>query len=304
MRISTAYAFQRTQEEIVNRQQKIATTQDQLSTGLRVLKPSDDPYAAAQAERSRSFQAQIEIERRSASFAKSMLDPIDNALGDATNVLSDVRTKITSAGNALLSMSDRKSLATDLLQMRSELLGVANRGDGAGGFLFGGQGTRTAPFVDNGTVSFSAQPGSQSTGRELKVDLSVNGAAIFTDVPGASGNINIFSVIDTAVAALQDASIPSTSLAGSMQPMLGQVDQGMDGVLGARSRIGETLSALDDHQSYLDASEIASKTYNSAISEMDPAKAISDLNAQRTALDAILKTYSQVSGMTLFSYLR
>ena len=38
--------------------------------------------------------------------------------------------------------------------------------------------------------------------------------------------------------------------------------------------------------------------------KIDPAKAISDLNAQRTALDAILKTYSEISGMTLFSYLR
>lgn len=304
MRVSTAYAFQRTQEEIQTRQAKIAQSQDQLSSGTRVLKPSDDPYAASQAERARSYQARIDIERRSANYATSMLGPIEGALGDAGNVLQDVHAKMLSGSSAALSMSDRNSIAIELKQMRSELLGVANRSDGAGGYLFGGQGSRVPPFKDGPTVTYNAQAGSQTTGLDAKSELSVNGATAFTDIPGSSGNLNIFSVIDAAVTALQDSTISSGTLAVSLQPIVAQVDQGLDGTLAARAKAGEGLRMLENHQQFLDSSELASKTYNSAISEIDPAKAISDLNSQRTALDAILKTYSQTSSMTLFSYLR
>ena len=55
---------------------------------------------------------------------------------------------VLAAGNPSYSDAERADLAQTLRGLRDQLLSVANRGDGAGGYLFGGQGTSEPPFVD------------------------------------------------------------------------------------------------------------------------------------------------------------
>lgn len=304
MRVSTAFAYARTQEEILNRQASLAKAQDQLSTGMRVQTPSDDPYAAAQAERARSTQVHIEIDRRSSSFARSSLGSLEGALGNAGDVLQQVRETVLTAGNGVQSMSDRAAIAAQLKQMRSELLGVANRSDSSGGYLFGGQGSRIAPFVDGAVVQYQAQAGNQYTGQSLQAETAIDGGATFTSVPGASGNLNIFSVIDSAITALQDPTINSGSLALVLQPTVVQLDQGLDVTFLQRAKVGERLRQLDVNDQNLSAAEVTSKAYSAEITEVDYAKAITEVNAQQTNLQAVMKTYVQVSNLSLFNFIR
>jgi flagellar hook-associated protein 3 FlgL len=307
MRVGTAFAFARTQEELSNRQARLAQSQDQLSSGLRIQKPSDDPYAAAQSERARSLQAKIEIDRRALNFSNSMLASIEGALGNSGDVLQEIRTQINSAGNAVLSMGDRSSIAQQLTQLRSELLGVANRGDGGGGFLFGGQGSRLPPFTDGAPVQFQPQSGIQTNGSSFAGALAIDGAASFTSVQGSlpgQPNINIFSVIDSAIVMLKDSSITSSGLTTALQPVTAGIDQGLDGLLSQRSMVGERMRALDNHAEFLDDSELRSKAYSAELTEVDMAEAISAFTTQKTALEALMQTYAQISSLSLFNYIR
>jgi flagellar hook-associated protein 3 FlgL len=307
MRVGTAFAFARTQEELSNRQARLAQSQDQLSSGLRIQKPSDDPYAAAQSERARSLQAKIEIDRRALNFSNSMLASIEGALGNSGDVLQEIRTQINSAGNAVLSMGDRSSIAQQLTQLRSELLGVANRGDGGGGFLFGGQGSRLPPFTDGAPVQFQPQSGIQTNGSSFAGALAIDGAASFTSVQGSlpgQPNINIFSVIDSAIVMLKDSSITSSGLTAALQPVTAGIDQGLDGLLSQRSMVGERMRALDNHAEFLDDSELRSKAYSAELTEVDMAEAISAFTTQKTALEALMQTYAQISSLSLFNYIR
>jgi flagellar hook-associated protein 3 FlgL len=307
MRVSTAFAFARTQEELSNRQARLVQSQDQLSSGLRVQKPSDDPYAAAQIERARSLQAKIELDRRALNFSNSMLASIEGALGNGGDVLQEVRTQLSGAGNGVLNMNDRNSIAQQLTQLRSELIGVANRSDGGGGFLFAGQGSSLPPFIDGTPVQFQPQSGNLNNGSSFVGALAIDGAASFTSVqssmPGQS-NINIFSVIDSAITILKDSSISSSSLSAALQPVTAGIDQGLDGLLSQRSMVGERMRALDNHAQFLDDSELRSKAYSAELSEVDMAEAISTFNSQKTALEALMQTYSQISRLSLFNYIR
>jgi flagellar hook-associated protein 3 FlgL len=307
MRVGTAFAFARTQEELSNRQARLAQSQDQLSSGLRIQKPSDDPYAAAQSERARSLQAKIEIDRRALNFSNSMLASIEGALGNSGDVLQEIRTQINSAGNGVLNMNDRSSIAQQLTQLRSELLGVANRGDGGGGFLFGGQGSRLPPFIDGTPVQFQPQSGIQTNGSSFAGALAIDGAASFTSVQSSmpsQPNVNIFSVVDSAIAMLKDSSITSSALTTALQPVTADIDQGLDGLLSQRSMVGERMRALDNHAEFLDDSELRSKAYSSELTEVDMAEAISAFTTQKTALEALMQTYAQISNLSLFNYIR
>ena len=84
----------------------------------------------------------------------------EGALGDAGELLQQAREALVAAGNASYSDAERAGVAEQLEGIRQQLLAIANRGDGAGGFLFGGQGSSPPPFVDaTGGVLFRGTAG-------------------------------------------------------------------------------------------------------------------------------------------------
>ncbi|MEO6032578.1 MAG: flagellar hook-associated protein FlgL, partial [Burkholderiaceae bacterium] len=102
----------------------------------------------------------------------------ESALGDANDLLQSVREKLVAAGNASYSDADRLSLVDELSEMRKQLLAVANRTDGAGTYLFGGQGANQAPFVDAaGGVQFVGTSGQVQAASGEALPLTVDGQA-------------------------------------------------------------------------------------------------------------------------------
>src|SRR5689334_3577647 len=139
MRISTANAYDASIEELQQRQQQLSDTQLQLTSGKRVNKASDDPGAAAQAERALTKITRTDTTKRALQASENAMTLTESALGDAGGLLQDAREAVLAAGNATYSDADRQSLAQQLSKIRSQLFDVANRTDGAGNYLFAGQ---------------------------------------------------------------------------------------------------------------------------------------------------------------------
>ena len=126
MRISTSTIYQQGAARISDVQSNLVKTQQQLSTGRRMLTPADDPVAAARAldvTQSQSVNAQYATNRQA---AVSSLTAVDSTLASVTSVLQDAKTLTINAGNGSLSNSDRSSLATQLSSDLDQLLGLAN----------------------------------------------------------------------------------------------------------------------------------------------------------------------------------
>ena len=148
MRIATANNYSASLDSLVDRQASLTQAHQQLSSGKRVNLASDDPAAAARAERALATERLSIANQRGVDGAINAMTLTESALGDATNLLQDVREALVSAGNPVQTDADRKIIANQLSDLRSQLLGVANRADSAGNHLFGGQGSNSAPFVD------------------------------------------------------------------------------------------------------------------------------------------------------------
>ena len=147
MRLATNNMFDASIATLQRRQQEMQEAQQRLTSGKRVEKASDDPTGAARAERARTSIGQVDASQRALEASRNSMTLAESALGDANELMQQIRETLVAAGNASYSDPERKGLATKIQGLRDQLLAIANRTDGAGGYLFSGQGTSGVPFL-------------------------------------------------------------------------------------------------------------------------------------------------------------
>ncbi|MDI3381282.1 flagellar hook-associated protein FlgL [Xenophilus aerolatus] len=196
-RISTANTYDNAVGQLMSRQSTLSQLQAQLSASKRVLRPSDDPTAAAQAERAVTRQSRVVSEQRALEVQRNAITEAESTLGSAVSAVQDFRTLVVQAGNGALSATDRASIAQQLVTLRDQILGYANTKDSNGLPLFAGLGSTATPFVDSGGVSFDGIPG-QAGSSDVGVPGSLDGFATWMDVPTGNG---VFTIAQTGTAA-------------------------------------------------------------------------------------------------------
>ncbi|NRF70337.1 flagellar hook-associated protein FlgL [Aquincola sp. S2] len=187
-RVSNTSRYESAVTVLQRRQAEMSEAQMQMTSGKRVSKPSDDPTAAARAERAFIAQQRIESAQRSVGVSRSAMALTESALGRAGDLLQNAREKLISAGNGTYSGAERAALATDLVALRGQLLQLANQTDGAGGYIFGGQGTLAPPFVDSaGGVTFAGTSGQGQLSTSEQMPTSVDGESVWLSARSGNG---------------------------------------------------------------------------------------------------------------------
>jgi len=186
-RISTASAYDGAVNNLLQRQSALSDAQIELTSGKRVNKASDDPTSAARAERARALEARTTASGRAVDASSNAMTLTEAALGDATDLLQQARELVVGAGDSSYSDSQRKAIADQIAGIRNELLSVSNRPDGQGGYVFSGQGSGGAPFVDQpGGVAFKGVGGSVNVATDEPLPLTLDGGNVW--LSGSTGN--------------------------------------------------------------------------------------------------------------------
>lgn len=189
MRIATANTFDLTISTLQKRQVDLQNQQQQLTSGKRVQQASDDPTGAARAERALATIGRVDANQRSLEASRNSMTLAEGALGDANELLQQARETMLAAGNASYSDAERQGLAAKLKGLRDQLLTIANRADGAGGYLFSGQGAANPPFLDQpGGVTYVGEAGSNNTGNLDNYQLSVDGRGAWEAARSGNGS--------------------------------------------------------------------------------------------------------------------
>lgn len=303
MRVATSSAYDTAIANINERQSQLVRTQQQLSTGRKLLSAADDPMAAAQAERNRSHLQRLDLARRMNDFARTQLGQADNLLGSVSDLAQTIREGFVQAGNGALSPSDRATLATQFQGYRDELARLVNTADGSGSFVFGGQGASSDPFATTGTPAYAPVAGEQKVGVDFEASTVLDGRQVFMGVASGSGTSDIFSVLDGAIATLRDPAATPSSVTARVQSTLGSLDSLLDHVSQKRTEVGEQLRQADARASLLDANSAETQRQYSELMDVDYAKVLSDFSNSQTAQQAAMKTYAEISRMKLFDYL-
>lgn len=188
MRVTTSNSYDAAVANLQQRQQKLQESQIQLTSLKRVSKASDDPTAAARAERALAVEARTSANQRAVDASRSSMELSESVLGSAGELLQQAREALVAAGNASYTDAERRGLAQTLRQLRSELLGLANSPDGAGSFLFAGQGASSPPFIDAvGGVQFQGVAGSAEAGSSEPLPLSFDGRSTWLQARTGNG---------------------------------------------------------------------------------------------------------------------
>lgn len=190
MRVSTAMFHDTATRLMLDRQSGLLHTQEQLSTGRRVLRPADDPVAAAQALRVEQSQAFTAQHAANAARASEALAQAENHVARAGDLLGSIRDTLVQAGSGALADSDRRALAVELRARFAELLGAANAEDGQGRHLFAGYAEEALPFVDDGTnVTYVGDGAARglAIGPTRTLPTTVPGSALFEGIPVGQG---------------------------------------------------------------------------------------------------------------------
>lgn len=187
-RISTAHAYDSALNNLMLRQDNLTQTQEQMTSGKRVIKASDDPTAAARAERARALEDRTTASEKAVNASANAMTLTESALGDAGDLLQQARELLVGAGDASYSDAERASKADALKAIRDQLLSVANRPDGQGGYVFSGQGSGGAPFVDKpGGVAFQGTGGQVNVAADEALPLTLDGSNVWLSASTGNG---------------------------------------------------------------------------------------------------------------------
>ena len=177
----------------INRLQELNSslnqTQEQISTGKRVNKPSDDPVAAARILKLDQELSRIETYQRNAGLAENRLQQEESALASSVDVIQRIRELTVQAGNGSLSPNDRKSISSEMKERIGQLANIANTRDASGEYIFSGFQGSTAAFGKDASGSWVYQ-GDEGQ-RVLEIDdgvtvpISDHGKGIYSSIPAA-----------------------------------------------------------------------------------------------------------------------
>ncbi len=145
MRVSTFGSFQNGLSLMQRLQSSLDQTQRQISSGRRILTPSDDPVASARAIGIRESIARLDQFDRNANIATNRLAQEEVALQSVNNVLQRVRELALQANNATQSNESRTQIAVEMDELLDQLVQIANQKDGNGAYLFSGNLEDTQP---------------------------------------------------------------------------------------------------------------------------------------------------------------
>jgi flagellar hook-associated protein 3 FlgL len=201
MRVSTFGSFHKGLDLMQSLRSMVDRTQRQISSGNRILKPSDDPIAAARTLELRESLSRIGQFERNSDMARIQLQDEEVTLQSVNDVLQRVRELSLQANNATQSDETRNLIANELKQHLNQLVQLANQQDGRGRFLFAGNREETTP-VTMGAAGFvyNGDDGQREAqiGESRRIATGDSGAEVFFRIRAGNGEFLAMPVATNA----------------------------------------------------------------------------------------------------------
>jgi len=292
--------------------QRLSTLQEQLISGKKIQRPSDDPVVAMQGVRYRTEVREVEQFKKNASEATGWMDLTDSALNEVTSAMSRIRELTTQAATDTYDATQRKAIQSEVGQLIEHIGTLANTKYNEKG-IFNGTKTDTAFVSMDGLRDYLASTAGQvdgiftdgdPTGKETEaiqyevssgIEVQVNVSPLSVFGPGT------FQTLKTVYDALgTNADNNGAALSG----MLKDIDEMLNGTVETRADLGARVNRMDLNTSRLEDQEIIAKTVMSNNEDIEAEKVIMDLKSYETLHRAALSAGARIIQPTLLDFLR
>lgn len=276
--------------------------QQQMATGKKIQKPSDDPVVAARALKLRTDVAKLEQYKKNIQDAQSWMEYTDSALDQIGNVVKRARELAVRGASGTCTSDDLAKISEEIKQLKSELIELSNSSY-AGRYIFSGFYTNQKLLNEDGAFALNVD-NSQSIKYEIGVgnDININitGSELFNNgINTNSGDkgkmISNFEMIQAAM-----ESGDNTAVSDAIELM----DDNMDNVLRVRTDIGARMNRLKLTSNRIQEDTVNMKRLMSQNEDIDIAETVMKLKNEENVYKASLAGGAKIIQPTLVDFIR
>ncbi|TCP26030.1 flagellar hook-associated protein 3 FlgL [Scopulibacillus darangshiensis] len=304
MRVTQGMMSQDILRQLSNSYRNLITYQQQLNSGKKITRPSQDPVVAVMGISYRTDVTHVEQYQRNVSEAYKWMDSSDSSLDQVNAVLQRIRELAVEASNDTYDSDQRKAVNEEVEQLKRQLVVIGNK-QVAGRYIFNGERTSVAPLkvneaADSGVstvvLTFTgANPRENSYSLEvsdgIQLKVNVDPTTVFTP--------DLFKDIH----ALQEKLVGGASgeeISNSLDELDGHATQ----VNAARADLGARYNRVEMLENRLGQQKEISEKIMSQNEDTDFEEVVIKLKTQEAVHRAALAVGARIMQPTLVDFLR
>jgi len=275
MRINTNVASLNAQESATKTNSNLSSSLEKLSSGLRINKASDDASGLAIADKLRTQASSIGQGISNANSAVSLTQIADKAMGEESNILDIIKTKLLQAATATTSTAGHDAIAKDVNKLLDQINNIATQTN------YNGINLLQASAGGTSTAALTFQTGETSS------DTIATAGGVLANVTGLS------------LSALKGfASAGGASLnAANASAQLDDIDTALSTLNGWRADFGSTQNQLESATRNMMTQQTNIKAAESVIRDVDYASESANFNKQNIISQAGTYAMSQANSV-------
>jgi flagellar hook-associated protein 3 FlgL len=312
MRITTSMVQRNILADLNNISSKLTKSQMKAASNKEISRPSDDPFATAQAMALRQSLSANRQQQRNVEDSIGWQDATEQALMDITESVEKAKSLLVQGGSESFDQTSRDAIASELEQIIEGIKQTANTSY-RGSYLFAGTETSTRPYQPTSTPYNPADdvyqgndagwnPAVPGIIREIGpgVQMSINVVARqFLGDGQSAGDNGVLHVLRDAVDDLRAGNLSNVRGAD-----MGRLETSFDLLLEVRAANGAKTNRLEAALGRLSQLEESVLGQLSQTEDADIAETLIELNSQTAAYQAALRAGASIVQSSLMDFLR
>ncbi|SEM32990.1 flagellar hook-associated protein 3 FlgL [Paenisporosarcina quisquiliarum] len=274
---------------------KMATLQEQINSGKKITRPSQDPVVAIKGIGYRTDLNKVEQYQRNLGEVNNWLDSSDDALDKVGIALHRVQELVTQASSDTLTPDDRTKVEKEITQIKEQIRDMGNTKVG-GKYIFSGTNTNSPLHDGTNFLTTATAPG---VNKDVNIEV-YDGVEITVNTKG----LDLFQNIDAMITGLEtDLKDPSKS-GNDFDKYLTLKSDNEEAVLAARADIGARQNRVEMMENRLGAQEVIVTKQLSNNEDIDYEKVITEMITQESIHQAALSVGAKIIQATLVDFIR
>ncbi len=299
MRVTQSMLSNNLLRNLSNSYSKLGKVQEQINTGKKVTRPSDDPMVAMKGIGLRTELNNVEQYSRNIGEAYNWLDTTDDTLDKVNSTLQRANELMVQASSDTTTSEDREKINSELKQLREHVQNLANTQIGER-YIFSGTKTTTAPYEKNGGYPASDADGNIDPAFEKGIEIEVfDGIKLQVN----TAPIKLFKEIDAMFEQIS-TDIENSKTGEELSGHIKTISNNMNNLQTTRADIGARQNRVELMDSRLQSQELIATKRMSENEDVDYEKAIVEMTTQESIHRAALSVGASIIQPSLVDFLR
>ena len=283
--------------------QRLQKTQEHLSSGRSINKPSDNPLDTSRIMNLNTRLGANEQYSKNIETGRSWLGTTEGALRGVNDILQRARELTIRGANDTMDDSARKAIIDEVDEMTGSLLQLANSSF-EDRYIFGGHKTGEPPFsAENGEINYGGNEGDMQweISQGVRMTVNITGEELFgkSEIEGEPNEAYVFNILDDLKTNLEGNDTDALQ-----SSVLSRIDDSITNILNLQSEVGAKVNRLDMSSDRSFEEKLSMSTVRSKLYDIDMAELLTDYQIQENVYNASLSIGARSIQPSLIDFLR